>query len=158
MILSTTLGASLYDRDRKKLRTISLLVALVDEIYTEIRFTGSTVEEILLRCANNSIYKPLTFLSRLMHEKDRFSQSVLKEAIENSAESLNFNSEEMLPLLNMADKLGTTDITGQLKMLEACKLQLLELKSAQNNRCDTLGKMYISLGLLLGIGTAVILA
>lgn len=156
MILSTALGASLYDRDRKKLQILSLLITLVDEIHTEIRFAGSTMEEILLGCAENPIYKPLVFLSHI--KKGFVSPSTLRDAIEGSAAEMNFDSYEMLPLLNMSDKLGTTDVAGQLQMLEGCKLQLMELKSTQSNRCDTLGKMYISLGLLLGIGTAVILA
>ena len=158
VILSTALGASFYDKDRKKLRTISLLITLIDEIYTQMRFTGATVEEILLGCSDNPIYNQLTFLAYIKKEKGRFSHTMVKNAVQKSAADMNFDSEEMMPLLNLADKLGTTDIAGQLRLLDSCKLQLLELKSAQNNRCDTLGKMYITLGLLLGIGTAVILA
>lgn len=83
---------------------------------------------------------------------------MLKNSIVTSAGEMNLKKDELLPLLNMAEKLGTTDVLGQLQMLENCKNQLLELKLTQVKRCDTLGKMYISLGLLFGIGTAVILA
>ena len=158
MILSTALGASFYDRDRKKLRTFSLLIALLDEIYTQMRFTGSTVQEILLCCAGNPIYNQLSFLEVLKNNKGQFSHSMVKSAVKESAQDMNFDNAEMMPLVNLADKLGTTDLEGQLRLLDSCKLQLLELKSIQNNRCETLGKMYISLGLLLGVGTAVILA
>lgn len=158
MILSTALGASFYDRDRKKLRVFSLLITLIDDIYTQMRFTGSTVEEILLSCAENPIYKQLGFLADIKNQKGLFSHLMLKNAVQKNTADMNFDSEEMMPLLNLADKLGATDIEGQLRLLDSCKSQLLELKSAQNNRCETLGKMYISLGLLLGIGTAVILA
>lgn len=160
VLLSTALGASLYDRDRKKVQTLSALCSFIDEIYTGIRYTGSTVEEILDCCANNPIYSPLSFLKRIISESQKscFSQSVVRKAIVDSSEEMNLKKDDLIPLLNMAEKLGTTDAVGQLQMLENCKNQLLELKSAQIKRCDTLGKMYISLGLLFGIGTAVILA
>lgn len=160
VLLSTALGASLYDKDRKKVRTLSALCNFIDEIYTGIRYTGSTIEEILICCANNPIYSSLTFLKLIYKQSQEgyFSQSMLKNSIVTSAGEMNLKNDELLPLLNMAEKLGTTDVLGQLQMLENCKNQLLELKLTQVKRCDTLGKMYISLGLLFGIGTAVILA
>ena len=160
VILSTTLGASLYENDRKKLRILSLVLMLIEEIYTDIRYTGSTVEEILISCAKNPMYKQLKFLQLAKNEiqEGRLSNSSLKNAIKTDFQGLNLNEDALLPLYTLADKLGTTDTTGQLQMLEGCKLQILQLRSLQNDRCNTLGKMYISLGLLLGIGTAVILA
>ena len=160
VILSTALGASLYDRDRKKVLTFSLLCTVVDEIYSGIRYNGATVEELLVSCAENPLYSPLCFLKQIKTEiqENGMNQNTVKKSILDSLSDMGMSREEMLPFLNMAEKLGTTDATGQLLMLENCKLQLCELKHVQNRRCETLGKMYISLGLLFGIGTAVILA
>ena len=160
VILSTALGASLYDKDRKKVVTFSLLCSVVDEIYSGIRYSGATVEELLVTCAENPLYSSLPFLRQIKTEIERsgMSRDIVKNAVLDNSSDMGMSSEELMPVLNMAEKLGTTDVTGQLQMLENCKLQLCEFKNIQSHRCETLGKMYISLGLLLGIGAAVILA
>lgn len=154
------MGASLYDRDRKKVRVFSLLCSVVDEIYSGIRYSATTVEELLINCAQNSAYASLSFLRLIKAEieENGMSPNIVKNAVLQSASDMEMKNEELMPFLNMADKLGTTDIIGQLQMLEICKTQLLELKNIQQRKCETLGKMYISLGLLFGIGAAVILA
>lgn len=160
VILSTALGASLYDKDRKKVVTFSLLCSVVDEIYSGIRYSGATVEELLVTCAENPLYSSLPFLRQIKTEIERsgISRDIVKKAVLDNSSDMGLSREELIPFLNMAEKLGTTDVTGQLQMLENCKLQLCEFKNIQSRRCETLGKMYISLGLLLGIGAAVILA
>ena len=160
VILSTALGASLYDKDRKKVRIFSLLCSVVDELYSGIRYSGATVEELLITCAENPAYGSLCFLEQIKKEieENGMSRDIVKTSVLQSAFDIGMNSEDLAPFLSMTEKLGTTDITGQLQILENCKSQLIELKDIQSRRCETLGKMYISLGLLFGIGAAVILA
>lgn len=160
VLLSTALGASMYEHDRKKVKIFSLINAFIEELYTGIRYTGSTIEEMLIDCANNSTYADLTFLKRTEREiRDSGMMSdTVKKAVLNSLTEMNMTRDEMQPLITISEKLGTTDAEGQLKMLDICKIQVAEQRAQAFKRCDVFGKMYISLGFLLGLGTAVILA
>lgn len=150
----------MYERDRKKVKTLSLINSFIGELYTGIRYTGSTIEEMLVDCANNSSYSDLTFLRHIEREiYDRgIMRDTIKKAVLNSVTEMNMTINEMQPLITISEKLGTTDIEGQLKMLDICKIQVDEQRTQALKRCDAFGKMYISLGFLIGLGMAVILA
>ena len=150
----------MYERDRKKVRTLSLINAFIEELYTGIRYTGSTIEEMLVECADNSSYSNLTFLKTIKNEicGRGMTRDTMKNAVLNSVATMNMTFDELQPLMTISEKLGTTDIEGQLKMLDICKVQVAEQRTQAIKRCDAFGKMYISLGFLLGLGTAVILA
>ncbi len=150
----------MYEHDRKKVKMLSLINAFIEELYTGIRYTGSTIEEMLVDCADNPSYSALTFLKLIKTEiRDRgLMGDTVKKAILNFVSEMNMTRDEMQPLITMSEKLGTTDIEGQLKMLDICKIQVDEQRTLALKRCDAFGKMYISLGFLIGLGTAVILA
>ena len=150
----------MYERDRKKVKMFSLIGAFIEELYTGIRYMGSTIEEMLVDCADNSVYSDLKFLKLIKKEVcDRtMTSNTLKKAIFNSVPEMDMTLDEIHPLITISEKLGTTDIEGQLKMLDICKIQVEEQRKQALKRCDAFGKMYISLGFLLGLGTAVILA
>lgn len=154
------MGASLYDSDRKRLQAFSAISLLIGEISAGIRYTCSSVEDILLQCAENPFYKILTFLQTIADEtrSEGFRSDTVRRAIVSSAADMNLKEEDLRPLLMMADNLGTTDVQGQLQMLETCRRQIEETKDREKKRCETLGKMYISLGFLLGLGAVVIMA
>lgn len=160
MLISTALGASLYDKDRKRIKVFSLFCSLVDDISTGIRYTGSSVEEILMQCAENSSYTALTFLQQVKREiqSGGFTSKTLKTSLLGAMESMNVGLEEIEPIMMMADKLGTTDTQGQLQMLAVCRAEIEAMRDKASRKSETVGKMYISLGFLLGLGAAVILA
>ena len=150
----------MYERDRKKVKMFSLICSFIEELYTGIRYTGSTIEEMLIDCADNNSYSALIFPEKIKKEIcDRgLAGNTVKNAILTSAAHMNMTRDEIQPLVTMSEKLGTTDVEGQLKMLDICKMQLLEQRTEATKRCDAFGKMYISLGFLIGLGTAVVLA
>ncbi len=150
----------MYERDRKKVKMLSLINAFIAELYTGIRYTGSTVEEMLIGCAENPSYLDLTFLKNIKAEicDVGLTSNTMKKAVLNFAAETNMTGDEMQPLITMSEKLGTTDVEGQLQMLDVCRMQVDEQKLQVKKRCDALGRMYISLGFLIGLGTAVILA
>ncbi len=158
--VSLLTGFSLYDRGRRRVRTLEKLEQLLEEMETAVRYTASPIEEILCRCAENPLYAPLCFLQSIGEavKKGRYNDRSFCRCLEEKTAEMGLTTEDIQPLLLLGTRLGATDVEGQLSMLKLCRRQLDEVREREAQHCKKTGKMYISLGLCVGIGAAIFLA
>ena len=91
-------------------------------------------------------------------KKGRYNDRSFCRCLEEKTAEMGLTTEDIQPLLLLGTRLGTTDVEGQLSMLKLCRCQLDEVREREAQHCKKTGKMYISLGLCVGIGAAIFLA
>lgn len=111
-----------------------------------------TIEQI----SRNPDYKDFDFIAEIVELSD--DNYNIHEIWEQSVEkSLILGKDEAEIMLSFGNMLGTSDISGQLSSIEIYKKRLEFLLSGLRKDYESKGKMYRSLGLLLGIMTGIVL-
>lgn len=142
-ILSTGTGIYLSSRLDKRVRLLEELIVKLDEAETMIRCCSTDISDVF------AVFKELQQFTDCSCNSNNMNSALQKLYI------LDESDKEILS--NVFRKLGRSDTDGQLSMLEMNR-KLLESR-LEKARADYLqkGRMYRSVGILSGIGIAVIL-
>lgn len=153
---SVFFGVSLSSRLKKRAYCIGLLSQMLCEIAVRIRYIAPTFEEIVRLISENDRYNDLDFPKRIIYLTEEIDiRNAWKKAINES--SLPLTKDDMKIMLNVGDFLGTSDLSGQLSMLE---IQISALNTEQENAVkeyERKGKMYRSVSVLVGLGACIML-
>lgn len=158
VIIAVTSFAGNYFSVSLKARLVNLkkINYLIDEIIVLLRFKGATVYEITECLAGNERFFDFSFLKSIsVNENASFQQSWCRALEANPV--FGFKSTDLEILSDIGKKLGTSDIEGQLSMLNLQRTELEMLISSVESDCEKKSKLYRSLGVLAGAFISVML-
>ncbi len=137
---------------RRRVQLLTELRRMVTELAVAIRCTAPTLDELAEDCCG-------VFGELLRHE--RRSAPDLPTAWELASQRLGecafCGAEERSLLLTLGRELGTCSAEGQLRLLELHNERLTRLLSEAEESSRSKGKLFRSVGALLGAGAAVMI-
>lgn len=149
------MGISHYVNLKTNQKQIEKLIQLVNWIKTEIRYTQAEIYDIVKDLLNNNNFKSLSFLNDVKNNMNNMSfPKAWETAIASWNSSMLKEDEELLN--SMANILGASDSTGQISALDHIEKRFEASYEAAKNLCETKGKLYKSLGILMGLAVCVI--
>lgn len=157
-LLTAAFGAiaGLYFSKRLKEREqiIAASILLIKELSVQIRYTNSQIGEILKNASQNEAYKKLLFVADCFDigEKGDF-HTIWSDGVKKQP-YLMARDKELL--LSLGDKLGSTDLEGQLSFLEMSEEIFRQRQQQAVEDYKNKGKVYRSVGLLCGLAVGII--
>lgn len=156
---SSFIGFYLANNLNKRVIFLEKNLLLIDKIQTFIRYNHTPTNQIINELYNDENLKYLVYIekcNKTLNKTNDFPKA-WKNSIEQSKSELNIDVKDINILKSIGDVLGSVDVEGQLndfKLKEnLIKQNLKEAVSIKNNY----SKMYRSLGILCGVGIAIIL-
>ncbi|MGN0597832.1 MAG: stage III sporulation protein AB [Ruminiclostridium sp.] len=143
LIISTGAGLYLSSRLDKRVKALEEILLKADEIQTMIRYQSMEPRQILEKVAENSILSSCSY-------KDG-NVNISEEGL------YMLDEQDKTILFDLLNGIGKTDTDGQLSMLEMNKSLLQSRLEQAREDYSKKGRMYRSVGVLLGIGAAVTL-
>jgi len=139
----------------RRVRLLETLVCLLEDIKTQIRFKNAGLFEIIETLKQYGCYQHIKFLFGLEHSVD--FQKTWAQCVERSIQNGEIGKEDGEILYSFGSQLGQSDVAGQLAHcdihIELLKKRLGDAKAKK----DSHSKLYISLGLLVGLGAGLLL-
>lgn len=142
------IGMALSLNMKRKLERLGLLRRMADEIAMLIRYRSLTVREIIAQLKYSSAYDDLIFLKSNDYS-DR-SVAVCEIWERNIVSDYTLTEEEKKALLSLGTQLGTTDTQGQLSVIAGFAAEIEEMQERQIQKYNVKGKLYRSMGILIG--------
>ena len=159
MAASGLAGLRMSSNLSKRVNEIEISILLLEKIQTYLRYSKIPTSELIHSLAYNENFIALTFLkecSRKIEQGNAFPEAWKSGICLWRDTGMNKRDKEILS--GVSDILGSSDYESQINSLELTA-SLLEqnLKEALDEK-NTTGKLYRSLGVLIGIGMAIFIA
>lgn len=114
--------------------------------------------EKLSRMASNGVWEVLLqALAKSMNEKGTDAGMAWKQALEEAACTLPFDTGELGPLMDFGELLGKSDREMQLAILRMEKEKVMAMEQRAKETLATKGRLYRSLGALFGAAAVILL-
>lgn len=158
IIIAITSFAGCYFSSALRTRLVNLkkINFLIDEIIILLRYKASTVYEITDCLASNERFADFYFLKKIYANSGISFQQNWNNAVESQPpSSLKVNELEILA--DIGKNLGTSDMEGQLSMLNLQRAELESLIASAEKEYENKAKLYRSLGVLAGAFISVML-
>ena len=143
----------------KRVNEIETSILLLEKMQTYLRYSKIPTSELIRSLAYNENFIALTFLkecNRKIEQGDAFPEA-WKSGLRLWRDT-RMNEKDKEILSGVSDILGSSDSESQMNSLElTASLLKQNLKEALEEK-NTTGKLYRSLGLLIGIGMAIFIA
>lgn len=137
------------------------LYSLMIQLKSEIQYMYNPLPESFAKLAKSTKEPFSTWLSDmvdLLEEKEEIIFSdVWKEGIENLHNGSALEKEDVEPLKELADKLGTGDISSQLKAIDYAVLHLEGNRTALERELGQKKKVTVTLSFFCGAMTLILL-
>lgn len=140
----------------KAKKELFVILRMIHKIEDEIRFQNRELYEMVSMVAEQEPFTTLSFLKECasLAETSPFPKA-WKIAVENWDTYISESDRQRLISLN--EILGASDGIGQIQDLELIKAEFEESYRQQQEIILSKGKLYRSLGVLLGVGLLVLL-
>lgn len=151
----TVIGFSAADSLKKRRDTTRLLRSLIIELSVSIRFRALDLYEIIRFLKSERSLDGLGFIKDLPSEytpTDNFHE-IWQTAVEKDT---SLKSEEKHILLELGAALGTSDIDGQMSVIEAASERIASLEKKLESDYFDKSRLYRSMGILFGIMAGII--
>ncbi len=143
LIISTGAGLYLSSKLDKRVKTLEEIILKTDEIQTMIRCQSAEPKEILAAAAADSVLQCCSYADGNVNISED--------------ELYMLDKRDMAIIRELLNGLGKTDTDGQISMLEMNKKLLQNRLEQAREEYSKKGRMYRSVGVLVGIGAAVML-
>lgn len=144
-------------------RTIDLrrLYSILLQLKSEMQYMGNTLPECFQRLSESAV-PPLStwfcrLVARLEEEEGNGFREIWCEELENLYENSAFEQVDMELLRELADKLGSADVTAQLKAIDYVLLQIEQKRKELEGEIKEKKKVVTSLSLFAGMLTLILL-
>ena len=137
---------------RRRVQLIAELKQLITEFSVAIRCTAPTLDELADGCGG--IFGELLRNARQETDDIRSAWQTAAQQLSNCSFC---GTEEAAILTELGRELGTCAAEGQLKLLELHQSRLDKLLTEADDSAKSKGKMFHSVGALLGAGAAVLI-
>ncbi len=142
-----------------RVRQLEAAVSFINHVSTHIRYSAAPVDAILEQAAGMEELQSLPFLAgcaKRCREGEAFP-AAWKQSLEEHKRTLSLKTHDMEVLHAFGTGLGTTDVEGQIAHCTLYTGLLNEALQSARREKETYGRLTVSLGVLAGIGTAVLL-
>lgn len=151
-ILCTAYGMIRCTDLKKRSRLLSELKRLTVDFAVAIRFTSPTLDELAESCCG--VFGDLL---RCCRKNAPDIRSAWAEAATQLSQCSFCGREESEILFSLGRELGTCPTQGQLSLLELHETRLNSLCAQAEQAAHSKGKLYRSVGMLLGAGMAILI-
>lgn len=143
LIISTGAGLYLSSKLDKRVKALEEIILKTDEIQTMIRCQSAEPKEILAAAAADSVLQCCSYADGNVNISED--------------ELYMLDKRDMAIIRELLNGLGKTDTDGQISMLEMNKKLLQNRLEQAREEYSKKGRMYRNVGVLVGIGAAVML-
>ena len=139
--------------------SLERILSLLGQIKSQIRYSATPLPALFSWLASQRENAPLVFLKECADRcaQGQFFPQALRESVVAAKYALCLTDDDQQLLLRFGDTLGTTDIEGQLAAIDLYQNLMEGRLHEAGDRKKTLGKLYQRLGLLSGIGLAIVI-
>lgn len=141
----------------KRVLTLETVIRLYQYLYDRLKFLQPSVGSLISQAAVCAEFKDLTFLpacGESLRRGESFPES-WKTAVEAFPE---LKREEKTVMLSLGDILGASDLESQLSAIEYGKALLETRLETAREYAGKHKKLYRTLGILAGLGIAILFA
>ncbi len=149
-------GFTLSDKVRLRRDACCEIHEVLQRISLLIRYRKMDMFEIIRELKSDMSFSKLDFISKLpdYYEPESDFFKLWSNAVECDT---NIGSEERTCLISFGRSLGKTDIEGQLSSIEGACEVIKDIQHRCNEEYQRKGKLYKSVGILLGTMTGIII-
>lgn len=141
---------------KKRLTILKKINYMIDEILTLIRFKAATVYEIVDVLKSSERFVNLEFLNNIYFDSNcSFQEKWCSAILKSPPQYINKSDIELLS--DIGQKLGTSDMEGQISILKFQQTELLLSISDAEAEYNKKSKLYRSIGVLTGAFISIIL-
>lgn len=143
-----------------RVKQLEAILSMIQDMATQIRYRALPLSDLI---GNMAEQKELTCLPFLKQCAKRCEEGIpfpraWEQSVEQQGKRSYLKEKDLSILYAFGSGLGTTDIEGQLANCQLhSKLVEESLQHARAER-DGMGRLYSTLGILAGIGAAIVLA
>ena len=142
-------------------RELRSLYSILLQLKSEIQYMCNPLPECFLKLSRGAKETFSVWLSGIadkLEQKEAASFSVVwREGLQYLYENSSLQKEDMEPLQELADKLGTADITAQIKAIDYALLHIEENRSVLEGEMTQKKKVVVTLSLFFGFMTLILL-
>jgi Stage III sporulation protein AB (spore_III_AB). len=162
IVASCSMGGALYSNIYiNRLENLKAFSICLEMLRSEIAYTHMTLSEassIIGQKTDGPVADIFTEFACILNLKKGYTAHLAwEEALNKNLEWLDFNDEEIELIKTLGDVIGTSDTVNQEKSLTLLSKQLDMLVEKAAAEKDKNVKMYRNLGLLGGLGLAILL-
>jgi stage III sporulation protein AB len=153
------IGITMSSKLSKRASELELLLVLIEKIQTYLRYKRSPTNQLIEELSEYDMFSPFKFLKdcKKMLESSLDFPTAWKNGVLQNQYNMNLVPGDISIVCSLSDILGATDVDGQLSALDLTSSLLKQsLKEAQDKKASH-GKLYRSLGVLAGVGVAIII-
>lgn len=158
-LTSAGIGLLLSERLNKRVKELELLLAFLDRLKTCLNYQNLPTDEMIEQLADDPSCQALPFLipcRELLRRSVNFPEA-WKKSVLRAKDKMALKEEDFSQLLSLANIIGSSDTEGQLNAIsmteELLKCQRKEALDFKEKK----GRLYRSLGALMGAGMVIIL-
>ena len=157
IISSTAFGMTAASKLTARVTELELIIKMIEEIKTRIQYNRSTVLELFDSMNHQGDYSSLYFLNDIVMflKNNPINNNLLSFEFKNDKTFLSKKDQALL--ISSLKELGTMDIEGQLSSLTLYKIRFDEQLTLARQEQNKKGKLYRTLGILCGIGIAIVI-
>lgn len=137
------------------------LYSILLQLKSEIQYMGNTLPESFQKLSYHAKEPFSEWLGRLtmrMEQKEETSfQEIWKEELEYLYTCSSLEREDVEPLQELSDKLGSMDVTAQLKAIDYALLHIERNRNILEGELEQKKKVVITLSLFCGFMTLILL-
>lgn len=144
---------------KNRVKQLSACELFLSRLKTYMSGSNASTQELFLSLANTDSLSELIFLkktSKRLETEPNFPV-VFSECMEESKGELALKNEDYIPLLSLAELLGSYDTQGVINGIELSRELIRQSQKDALEQSQTNGKLARSLGILGGIAVAILI-
>ncbi|MCC8023394.1 MAG: stage III sporulation protein AB [Clostridiales bacterium] len=156
IVLSSTL-IGLYQANKlaERCQTVQEVLTLIRTVKIEMHYRATTVRELLETLCQSSEFKRLNFFDRCLERYEEGFDQVWEEEVGRAGLRLEPEDVEMLRAFGAS--LGATDLDGQMELCAAFEAKFQDRLRLYTEEKEKRSRLYVSSGVLVGIGISILL-
>lgn len=153
VLFGAATGIWFSKRLKERERFMSSVILLINELTVQIKYTNTEIGVMLKTASQNEAYRNLLFIAACENISENGDFHPLWNDGVKKQPYLTPTDRELL--FALGDRLGETDLDGQLSFLElTCEMLKRQQQEASENYRKK-GRMYRSVGLLCGLAAGI---
>ena len=145
----------MYTRKKQRADILSEIETLLFDLEKRLQFAAVPIRDWLLEIVNSARFPRLVFLEKMLFLLDKEDletawQTALKE-------TRILSKDDIAALCVLGTHLGKSDVQTQLKSIEETAVSISFNKKKAIEKAETSGKVYVGLGVCVGMATALLL-
>ncbi len=155
----TSIGFLLSKSSSDRVKELKALLKSINILKNKIRFTHKPLSDLFYEVANIKDEQKISKIFKKTADKlkDKTSEKAWNEAFQEERIFLNLKNEDINLINTFGIMLGKTDIDGQMSEIDSFSILLEERIKKAEEESSKNGKMYKSLGTIIGLAIVIIL-